>query len=155
MSANRYSCCFQLACVIICVIDCPDAQAPLCTGDSYLQIPVSNQNYILSTTNAKESANFSTPGAPHPCFRTRAPCFYPSQVRFRSPAHPARYFFVSLHRTKVHSLRAEGILKGKPVKVRNCARSCELLNGPVMMPLLLREGAAPGAVRRPALSSLT
>ena len=47
MSANRYSCCFQLACVIICVIDCPDAQAPLCTGDSYLQIPVSNTNITL------------------------------------------------------------------------------------------------------------
>jgi len=74
-------------------------------------------------------------------------------------------FLLPLSRTKVCILRAEETLKGKPVKVRNCARSCELLNGPVVYVIegipgqagndTLREGAAPGAVRRPALSSLT
>ena len=42
-----------------------------------------------------------------------------------------KFFFIPLSRTKVCILRAEDTLKGKPVKVRNCARSCELLNGPV------------------------
>lgn len=66
------------------------------------------------------------------------------------------FIFVSLRRTKVCTPRAGGASKGKPVKVRNCARSCELLNGPVINAIaLVREGAAPGAVRRPALSSLT
>ena len=43
------------------------------------------------------------------------------------------FIFVSLRRTKVCTPRAGGASKGKPVKVRNCARSCELLNGPAVL----------------------
>lgn len=55
------------------------------------------------------------------------------------PRHPPPQhfpqFLLSLWRTTVCAPRAGEALKGKPVEIRNCARSCELRNGPATMPL--------------------